>query len=291
VKSMFGAVDRKDKKEDGKVCSYSPAWAQTTNVNELEMEIIKLEQDVNAGLVPSEEVYTWKREIESKKKRREEIVGSKPKYSVSEEKALLDELKVLNEREAKTLYSEYEQEQPGKYSNPRREADLNDFPCIEVNKAIAKICDVKDEKMKGIGSSQNVKISRNQVDKVRRIICDYFGIHEHSREYLRKKNMMGAKTSVGYVNNNYGENYDAIFGAKEISPDIKEVEELRAEIARLKAEKSQKTPEKRERKAAETAPWECAEEGCGFKGTNKNKGIHMALHARQAKKQKELITA
>lgn len=290
---MFGAVDRKDKREDGKVCSYSPAWGQTTNVAELETDIVKLEQDVNAGLVPSEEVFTWKREIDAKKQRRNEIVNSKPKYSVSEEKALLDELKVLNQREASTLYSEYEQEQPGKYSNPRREADLNDFPCIEVNKEIAEACDVKSEKMKNIGSSRDVKISRNQIDKVRRMICEYFGIREHNREYLRKRNVQGARPSVGYVSQEFGEKYDAVFGKKEINPDIVEVKELRAEVARLKAVVP-KPPKKRERKAVEVVPWECEEEGCDFKGTNKNKGIHKALHVRMAnkvKKEKELVEA
>ena len=285
MKSMFGAVDRKNKKEDGKVCSYSPAWGQTTNVSELKTDITKLEQDVNAGLVPSEEVYTWKREIESKKKRMQEIVDSKPKYSETEEKALLNELKILNDRESKTLYSEYEQEQPGKYANPRREADLNDFPCIEVNKTIAEACDVKPEKMKNIGSTNNVQISRNQTDKVRRMICEYFGIREHNREYLRKRNMQGAKPSVGYVNQEFGEKYDEIFGKKEINPDVKEVEDLRAEVARLKEDA--KTEKPKRKPAKEAQPWECEEEGCGFKGTTKNKGIHKALHVRMANKAKK----
>jgi hypothetical protein len=30
--------------------------------------------------------------------------------------------------------------------------------------------------------------------------------------------------------------------------------------------------------------WKCEEEGCNFVGTNRNKGIHKALHVRQAKK-------
>jgi hypothetical protein len=187
---MFGAVDRKEEKVDGKIGSYSPAWTQKNNITELNEEIGVLERDLDAGVIPSEEMGAVGNAIKNLKGRMNNIVASKPKYSVSEEKSLLGELKSLNEQVGRTLYSEYEQEKPGKYANPHLEADINDLPHvakIEVNKEVALACNIIPEKMKDIGSTTKVQISRNSADKIRRFLCDYWDIPEYNREHLRKR--------------------------------------------------------------------------------------------------------
>lgn len=232
---MYGAVDRKGKKADGKVCSYSPGWGQKKEITDLDEEIGILERDLEADVIHSEERGTVRRDIKRLKIRKDDIVESKPKYSDSEERLLFNELKRLNEQVSKTLYSEYEQEQPGKYSNPRREADINDFAHIakiEVNKELAEACNIDEEKMNDVGStSNNVHISRNNADKVRRLICDYFDIPEYNREYLRKKNFEGRKSTVS-MSGVTPERYNMAFGKEGNGND--EVTKLKEEVTNLR---------------------------------------------------------
>ncbi len=136
------------------------------------------------------------------------------------------------------MYSEYEQEKPGKYSNPHLEADVNDFAHvakIEVNRSIAEACNISEQKMSPIpSSSQNVHISRNSADKIRRIICDYWDIPEYNREHLRKRNFEGAKPQVGYTSDSWGDKYDEAFG-KNKGNGNDEITKLREDVAKLTA--------------------------------------------------------
>ncbi len=291
MKSMFGAVDRKGNVKEGKVGSYSPAWSQKVLIKDLNEEIGRLERDLQARVIPSEEMGTVNNEVLNLKGKMDAIVNSKPKYSVGEEKALLTTLKSLNDQVGRTLYSEYEQEKPGKYANPHLEADINDYAHIakiEVNKEIAEACNVNPQKMKDIGSNTNVHISRNSADKMRRFICDYWDIPEYNREHLRKRNFEGRKSNVSMSNVN-AERYDMAFGGE--NKDVSEViTELKKEVEALRVRVEEKKAMIKPKKETKTVEWKCEEEGCNFVGTTRNKGIHKALHVRQAniKAKKEL---
>lgn len=291
MESMFGAVDRKDGKTDGKIGSYSPAWTQKNNITELKEEIGVLERDLGAGVIPSEEIGAVGNAIKNLKVRMNDIVKSKPKYSTSEEKTLLGELKSLNGQVGRTLYSEYEQEKPGKYANPHLEADINDFPHIakiEVNKEIALACNINPEKMKDIGSATNVHISRNSADKVRRFLCDYWDIPEYNREHLRSRHYEGRKSTISMSDVN-PERFNMAFGKEGNGND--EVTKLRKEVANLRTLIEEKKTISKSRKESKVVEWKCEEEGCGYVGTNRNKGIHLALHVKQAKKKaRELVS-
>jgi len=289
VKSVFGKPDRKHNADDGVICSEYPAWMMDGQINSLGEDIDTLERDLNSGFIPSEDVFGAKQALGDFKERFDDIVRSKPNYSVSEEKVLHDGLEQLNDDVADTLYSRYDQlKGKGSIARPQREADLNDMPCIEVSQAIIDACNLNHVK--------NGRVSRNQADKARKILCSYFGRDDASREAIRPENNASRKRPmVGYVNERLAKRHEEIFGKKEKfvpdekSVDIKDrIKTIGDKFDSLKdngatkpgVEIKQEVPVKKKKGGKF---WKCEEDNCGYEGTTSQKGIHIAGHARKRK--------
>jgi len=291
LQSMFGKPDRKGNKDDGMVQSEYPAWKMNQQIDGLDNEINELESDINAGRIPSEDRFEAKEQLTILQNRFDDIVVSKPNYSPSEETFLHNELERMNSDMADTLYSRYDQQKgKGSIARPQQEADLNDKPCIPINEEVAKICNIK-----GV---VNGKVSRNMIDKARKILCEYFGRDDASREAIRPENNAGrARPMVGYTNQAFARRHKEIFGTKGANPnnlpDEEDVttEELTARIKTIQAKISklegkdvnsiatEKVVKKHETKSDKT--YICPELDCGFVGRLTQKGPHIQKHKKE----------
>ena len=307
MKSVFGKPDRRIDSKTGeeKICSEYPAWMQDSSIRELEADMDTREGDINGGYVPHDEVFGAKQALNDIKERYDDIVRSKPRYSQSEEQIITEELDKVTNKVTDTLYSRYDQlKGKGSIARPQREADLNDFPCIEINPEIAK--------MFNLCGMSGGKVSRNQADKFRKIACAYFGRDDASREAIRPENNTNRRPMVGYVNERFAKRFEEIHGEREI-PNFRNSEteakspskdilkdngvsvKERLATAREKFNQPEnqdngkvvekvKPVEKAKRvKRTPDISWQCEEEGCTFKGITRQKGAHMARHGREKK--------
>lgn len=302
MQSMFGKPDRRDGAVDGQVQSEYPAHMMNAQIDNLDNEINELSSDLNGGRIPGGDIFEAKEELALLQGRFDEIVISKPNYSISEEKFLHEELLRMNSDMADTLYSRYDQQKgKGSIARPQQEADLNDKPCIKINSEIAKICNIPGV-VKG-------KVSRNGIDKARKILCHYFGRDDASREAIRPENNTARKRPmVGYTNVAFAKAHERIFGKKSgfdpnklskndvedtpesIQADINALQmkiaklnaggEVRGVINTIKTEKE--TPERETRTDKQ---YICLEVECGFIGKLTQKGAHIRMH----NKQKEIV--
>lgn len=305
MQSMFGKPDRKGGEEDGHVQSEYSAWMMNSQIDSLDNEIEELKSDLNGGRIPGSDVFEAKEELALKEEKFDDIVISKPNYSPSEENFLHGELMRMNSDMADTLYSRYDQQKgKGSIARPQQEADLNDKPCIKINSEVAKICN--------INNAVNGFVSRNMIDKARKILCAYFGRDDASRESIRPENNSSRqRPMVGYVNNAFDKAHKRIFGTKKAmdpnklgayneaqeTPSLDSAEIIKARIKGLQdqitlmegnatKEINTITPEvetpKREVKAGKT--YICPELGCGFVGKSTQAGAHVGKHNRAKKK-------
>ncbi len=297
LQSMFGKPDRKGGAADGMVQSEYPAHMMDTQINTLDNDITELEADLSGGRIPGEDVFEAKEQLQILQTRFDDIVISKPNYSPSEETFLHGELERMNSDLADTLYSRYDQlKGKGSIARPQQEADLNDKPCIAINEEVAKICNIQPHHIVG------GKVSRNQIDKARKILCAYFGRDDASREMIRPENNASRKRPmVGYKNNAFAKRHKEIFGTDGMNPnnlpkddapvETTNPEALRARIAALQAQIAEKekemgdvntiVPVKPVKPVLETKKdksFVCQEEGCGFVGKMTQKGAHVLMH-------------
>ncbi len=316
LKSVFGKPDRKNKSEEGSVCSEYPSWMMDGQIESLGEDMDTLERDIDSGFIPSEDIFGAKQALGDFKERFDDIVRSKPMYTPSQEQFLHSELEGMNSRMADTLYSRYDQlNGKGSIARPQQEADLNDKPCIKIHPAIAEMCNLQGVK--------NGMASRNQLDKARKILCHYFGRDDASREAIRPENNAGrSRPMVGYTNERFAKRHEEIFGKKENRVPRSDEEtgsgksfseqasNIREKLTGLENQdngegnmkeaifeespgidlteadtaESQKEPEPKKRTPRKPAVrWQCGEKDCGYIGTNRTKGIHMAGHARRTK--------
>jgi|19_taG_2_1085344.scaffolds.fasta_scaffold00768_12 hypothetical protein len=310
MQSMFGTPDRKGQEEDGNIQSEYPAWKMNSQINQLDEEITELSRDLSSGHVPSEDVFEAKEHLHTLQGRFDAIVRSKPNYNVTEEAFLHGELLNLNDRVSETLYSRYDQlKGKGSIARPQQEADLNDKPCISMHPEVARICNIK--------SIVNGKVSRNQADKARKILCEYFGRDDASRESIRPENHSGrSKPMVGFVNEAFSKRHREIFG-EDNAPDPNNMrdyekkqegenltsEQIKEKINKLKSqiidienheEVNQIIPEQpkqEERKTKVDKTYICPEAGCGFIGRLNQKGAHIQKHNKEKAKADELKLA
>jgi len=316
MQSMFGKPDRKGGDEDGQIQSEYTAWQHDSQINTLDNEINELAQDIKGGRVPSSDIFEAKEELNVLQERFDDIVRSKPIYTPSEENFLHKELERMTSDMRDTLYSRYDQHKgKGSIARPQQEADLNEKPCININPEIARICNIT--------SAVNGKVSRNQIDKARKILCAYFGRNDASREAIRPENQNGRGGNTIQFSNFafekrakeiYGETYrthEQIFGKKNApkspmnekggeDPEITP-EQIQIKIDRLKAQigemtKGKKDPnaiipdkevKKHETKSDKT--FICEEDGCDFVGRMTQKPAHVRKHNQQKKKEAELL--
>ena len=304
MKSLFGAPDRRHKQDgsadnDGQVLSEFPAWTQNNSINELDEEIGALERDLEHGMIPGELRYSARDELKTLKCRFDEIVSSRPNYDQQETQFLHGELNKLSDNIGDSLYTEYDQKKG--LARPHREADLNDFPCIPIHPEIVKICNLVN--------FHGGKVSRNQADKARKILCDYFGRDDSSREAIRRTTGTSVgRNSVGYTNPRFAKAYDRIYGKGSLEGQLNQEipeEKVKERIDNIKEkmntlENTENVPQStkpevvKETVVSETqvVQWECPE--CDEHVDLKRKGVHIAAHRRQEKKDaknKQLIEA
>lgn len=313
MKSMFGKPDRKGGEEDAQVQSEYTAWMCNSQIDSLDNEINELQSDLNGGRIPGGEIFEAKEELNVLQERFDDIVRSKPIYTVTQENFLHKELDKMTSDMRDTLYSRYDQHKgKGSIARPQQEADLNDKPCIPINPEVARICNITN--------AVDGKVSRNMIDKARKILCAYFGRDDASREAIRPENQNGrGKNTMQFSNfafekrakEIYGENYrthSEIFG-KENAPDspLNQVggettpEQLQFKIDRLKAQieeitKSKKDPntivpvkEIPERETKGDKVFICEEEGCDFVGRTAQKPAHVRKHNKMKKDAAKLL--
>jgi len=300
LQSMFGKPDRKGQEDDGMVQSEYPAWKMDNQIDTLDNEINELGADISANRIPSEDLFDAKDQLHALQERFDQIVISKPNYTPSEETFLHNELERMNQDFSDTLYSRYDQlKGKGSIARPQQEADLNDKPCIKVNPEIAKICNVNNV--------VNGKISRNQADKIRKILCHYFNRDDASRESIRPENNQSRhRPMVGYTNDAFARAHRRIFGTKDApnpnnletpndeQPTRSKVEDIKRKIVELSRELGEmetnakepnaivtETPEVPKRKTKSDKTYVCPEEGCGFVGKLTQKGPHIQKHKRE----------
>ncbi len=298
LQSMFGTPDRKGNEANGQIQSEYPAHMMNAQIDTLDNEITELSSDLNGGRIPGGDIFEAKEELALLQGKFDDIVISKPNYSPSEENFLHGELLKMNSDMADTLYSRYDQQKgKGSIARPQQEADLNDKPCIEINPEVARICNIR--------GAVNGKVSRNMIDKARKILCAYFGREDASREAIRpENNSQRVRPMVGYTNPAFAKAHERIFGKKsgmdpnnlleDDAPDT--AESIQAEIEKLKSKISNMegagskpkeinalTPEKkipvRETKADKE--YICPELDCDFVGKLTQKGAHIRMHNKQ----------
>lgn len=305
LQSMYGTPDRKGGEVDGMVQSEYPAHMMDNQINALDNDITELEADLKGGRIPGEDVFEAKEQLQLLQGRFDDIVISKPNYSPSEENFLHHELERMNSDMADTLYSRYDQlKGKGSIARPQQEADLNDKPCIAINSEVARICNIQHV--------VNGKVSRNQIDKARKILCAYFGRDDASREMVRPENNASRKRPmIGYKNEAFAKAHRRIFGDKGMDPnklqeDVKDVDEtpspevLRERIAKIQKQISDLetsngdvntiTTEKASKvilKTKSDKTFICEEDGCGFVGKITQKGAHVLMHKKAKAKAKE----
>lgn len=75
---IFGAIDRKEKKEDGAIVSTYPGWYLDRNLEDLQEGIDSRKRSIKRGDTPPEDVMRVKNEIKQAEIKYSEIIGSKP---------------------------------------------------------------------------------------------------------------------------------------------------------------------------------------------------------------------
>lgn len=309
LQSMFGTPDRKGNEANGEVQSEYPAHMMNAQIDTLDNDINELTADLNGGRIPGNDIFEAKEELALLQGKFDAIVISKPQYSPSEETFLQKELDRMTVDMQATLYSRFDQHKgKGSIARPQQEADLNDKPCIDISPEIARICNIN-----GVVRG---KVSRNQIDKARKILCAYFNRDDASREAIRPENRNGRGATVTNFANFafekrakelYGENYRThkeIFGTdnkpnspinqlggEDTAESIQtEIEALKNKIARMEGAKEVdpnvvKTEAEipiREVKAGKQ--YICPEPDCGFVGKMTQKGAHIRMHNKEKAK-------
>ncbi len=304
MQSMYGKPDRQGGDVDGQVQSEYAAWMCNSQIDTLDNEINELQSDLNGGRIPGNEVFEAKEELNVLQGRFDDIVMSKPVYSHSQENFLHKELNKMTSDMRDTLYSRYDQHRgKGSIARPQQEADLNDKPCININPEVARICNIGPEKI------VNGKVSRNMIDKARKILCGYFGRDDASREAIRPENQNGrGKNTMNFANFAFEKRAKEIYGDKyrthsqifgdDNKPDspLNQVggevtpEQIQLKIDRLKAQIAEMTKGKKDPNAimpAKEVPervtkadksFICPEDGCDFAGKLTQKPAHVRKH-------------
>lgn len=270
TKSFFGKVDRRRQEEDTDIVSEFPAWMQEHQIMELDEEISGLERDLEHNMIPESDRHETRTVLKDLKERFDEIVVSKPNFDLTERKRLEQNLEKLNLEVGDSLYSRYEMKKGlGKI---HKEADLNDFPCIPIDKEIVDLCNLTNY--------VNGKVPRNQADKARKILCKYFNRDDDSREAIRRENYVGSKNRIAFTNTRMKQRYEEIFNKKEDESK----EEINDRLDNIK-EKLNKLEGSKEPK--EIKYWNCPE--CSETVSTRKKGTHIAAHRRAEIKAKESI--
>lgn len=271
VKSMFCEVDKANVVVDdvykNHIASSKPAYMHKSAMENLEDSVNSTAEALGEGRVEPSAVEFYRRKLSREKLRLDAIKDQTPKYTPVEMGEISTARKCLDVKISDALFTKSDMEKG--LVDPAKEADRMTEPCIEVDRKLAAMCNVK---------LTNGKCSRSEAEIIRKMALwhESNGEDPAFTEELRKdKGGHAKKADTISMSSIPRENYDRAFGNKSTGFEV-----LEKKIADLEVRLSEKETENK--KKVESVIWKCEEEGCDFVGTNKNKGIHKALHVRKA---------
>lgn len=160
--TFFSAVDRKGKRDDGKVMSSHPAWYHEPQIEELKEMVDSNEGRLERGEVPSEEIGYVKAETEKIRIRYNTIIASKPNIDPDKIKKLVtaagEKIRESNPNRTEMMKG---------IASPQEEAKRMSTPCIKVPVELAELCEIALDK--------NGEVSRTQAVRMWQIGRKYLG--------------------------------------------------------------------------------------------------------------------
>ncbi len=264
VKSMFCEVDRTHQVDDdgnfkNHIASSTPAYMKKEAIHQLENTAKTREDAIMRNAVSSSAIEWYKRQLTKEKKRLNDIQEQTPRFSQAEITHIKNSFSDL-EQEVRSAQFTVTDMETMKGINPQHEADRMTEPCIPIDSWLAESCNLRVD-AKG-------KVTRSEAEKALKMAHWHLNGGGQEGSYmldnLRKTKIGGNAAKPSQVS---------------VGIDLKQMEainELKVKIADL------------ENKIKEEE-WECKEDGCNVMVTKKTKGVHKALHVRQAKKAKELV--
>lgn len=175
---FFGKIDIN---KDGRIASPMPAWAMRVKIEDLQEEIESKERALERGDIPQDSLVITREETKKLKKRLNDILESRPKFSDVTENKLHKTHKELGAIIKPTLFTKSEMAKGT--ASPHEEARRMKDPVIPVTPEIAELCidnGIQPAKQKG-----GYYVSRDNAVHMWKLIGNYFGA-ETNMESLRK---------------------------------------------------------------------------------------------------------
>lgn len=133
---VFGAIDRKEKKEDGDIVSTYPGWFSETSMDSLQEQIGSMKRAIKRGDTPSDEIMRVKNEIKVLEGRYSQIADSKPEMKGNVADFLNDINKKMAEEIRKSMFTRMEMKL--NLADPHEEARRMKTPFIKIDPSTAK---------------------------------------------------------------------------------------------------------------------------------------------------------
>ena len=183
---FFGSMDRKGKKAENETSSEYPAWFFDNKIDDLKYEIEKNENRIKMNLIPEREVGKTREETKRLQEQLNSIMRSKPKLTGKDQDTLVKVYENLTKQIGDSMYSRTEMKKG--LVSAHEEARRRMQPIISVDADCQSI--LSKFKIK----NANGKISRNQADRVAKIIGKLIEAPSNM-EYYRKDHSYGTYKS------------------------------------------------------------------------------------------------
>lgn len=174
---IFGAIDRR---EDGRIRSFKPSWAEAHALEELQESIDSTKRQLKQGLIPPSEVPYAEARIERGEKRLKEINDSKPKLNAASKDWVSKERTRVADEIRQSMFTNTEME--AGFADPHEEAARMTEKKIPLDPEQAKACGITLVKGKG---------SRKDAEKMFQHLSYVLG-ESANVERLRKNGVRGS---------------------------------------------------------------------------------------------------
>lgn len=178
--TFFGEVDRKKEivgdKVVSRITSTFPAWYLDRNIQEMENEINMREGMLSRGETPPEEVPYAKEEIAKLTKRRNEIVGSKPRIEGKDKDDMVKAWKETGDNIREAMFT-YDQMERGT-ADAHKEAERMSTPCVKLPSTLAKLTGIELDR-KGL-------VTRTEAERAWKIGAKFLDESTNVEELRRK---------------------------------------------------------------------------------------------------------
>ncbi|KKM24382.1 hypothetical protein LCGC14_1605670 [marine sediment metagenome] len=286
INSYFGKADRARYDGHGKILNPVPLWMNDKYKQDLKKDIRQIEQQEREGFISPKERATKMARKQKKVDILRFIKESDPRNNSGFNKdcakkakdSVLEKIRYISP--CLSANPKVPSEFDGAETNPQEEGNKSKNPCIsldtteeveEAKRANLRIAEIEGKPM----------VSRDDATRMVRLLAVALGVRVGYQAF-RKRPILGRKGSQVGWSEEYSGNYEGVFDPNKVTIDRDEYERLKAAGEALAVKHTKKKPGK---------PWSCSEPGCGFEGTTKQKGMHIARHRKEAKrKKKELVT-